>query len=176
MAETNFFWQGGRKVAVAKDASAITIEASSEAAAEAAAARASVDLQGVRPATPGLMRGSVSPAAREDAVDRLRAQHNVVHHVYRNAAEPEAGEYLITESFFLKFKTGTPESRINDYLARESLIVERQIDPTTLLVRVSDATGKNPIRAANAAAEESDVEYAEPNLVRPLTRFFIPPD
>jgi subtilisin family serine protease/subtilisin-like proprotein convertase family protein len=176
MAETHFFWQGGRKVAVAKDASAITIEAPSEAAAEAAAARASVDLQAVRPATPGLMRGNVAPAAREDAVDRLRAQHNVVHHVYRNATEPEAGEYLITESFFLKFKPGTPESRINDYLARESLIVERQIEPTTLLVRVSDATGKNPIRAANAAAEESDVEYAEPNLVRPLSRFFIPPD
>jgi subtilisin family serine protease/subtilisin-like proprotein convertase family protein len=176
MAETNFFWQGGRKVMVAKDASAITIEASSAAAAEAAAARANVDLQAVRPATPGLMRVDVAPAAREAAVDRLRAQHNVVHHVYRNATEPEASEYLITESFFLKFKPGTPESRINDYLARESLYVERQIDPTTLLVRVSDATGKNPIRAANAAMEEVDVEYAEPNLVRPLTRFFIPPD
>ena len=46
----------------------------------------------------------------------------------------------------------------------------------TFLVRVTDATGKNPIRAANAAQESSDVEYAEPNLVRPLTRFFIPTD
>jgi hypothetical protein len=45
------------------------------------------------------------------------------------------------------------------------------------LVRVTDATGRNPIRTANAAASRDDVEYAEPNRIRPLTKFaFIPPD
>ena len=47
----------------------------------------------------------------------------------------------------------------------------------TYLVRVTEATGRNPIRTANAAASRDDVEYAEPNLVRRLARFaFIPPD
>lgn len=175
MADTSYFWQGGRKIAVEKDASAITIEAPSEADAQGAAARAGVQLRALRAATPTLVRATVAHD-REAAVDALRAQNNVVHHVYRNAAQPEAGEYLITESFFLKFKPGTPESRVNEYLARENLVVERQLEPLALLVKVTDATGMNPIRAANKARENADVEYAEPNLVRPLQRFFIPPD
>jgi subtilisin family serine protease len=175
MTDTTYFWQGGRRIAVEKDASTITIEALSEADAQGAAARAGVQLHALSAATPTLVRATVAQD-RETAVDALRAQDNVVHHVYRNAAQPESGEYLITESFFLKFKDGTPDSRINDYLARESLIVERQIEPLALLVKVTDATDMNPIRAANKAMENPDVEYAEPNLVRPLQRFFIPPD
>ena len=36
-------------------------------------------------------------------MSRLRAEHNVVHHIYRDQHAPE-NEYLITESFFIKFK------------------------------------------------------------------------
>jgi subtilisin family serine protease len=175
MAETNYFWQGGRKIAVQKDTSAITIHATSEANAQAAATRAGVQLDSVHATTPGLVRATVAQD-REGAVDKLRAQHNVVHHVYRNAAAPDANEYLITESFFLKFKPGTPQSAITEFMAAESLVLERDLGDSTFLVRVTDATGKNAIRCANAAMERSDVEYAEPNLVRQLQRFFIPPD
>lgn len=180
MTDTSYFWQGGRKIAVQKDATAITIQASSEAAALDAASRAGVTLSAPRVATPTLVRAALERDT-EASIERLRAQKNVVHHVYRDLAaqvQPEdAGEYLITESFFLKFKPGTPAQRMHDYLLREHLVVERDLGNLTLLVRVTDATGKNPIRAANAAQEgSSDVEYAEPNLVRPLTRFFIPAD
>jgi len=101
---------------------------------------------------------------------------NVVHHVYRDQQTGES-EYLITESFFIKFKQDTPENRILEYPAAEHLIVEREIGDKTYLVRVTDATGRNPIRTANAAASRDNVEYAEPNRIRPLTKFaFIPPD
>jgi subtilisin-like proprotein convertase family protein/subtilisin family serine protease len=101
---------------------------------------------------------------------------NVVHHVSRDQQTGES-EYLITESFFIKFKQDTPENRILEYLAAEHLIVAREMGDKTYLVRVTDATGRNPIRTANAAASRDDVEYAEPNLIRPLTKFaFIPPD
>ena len=39
---------------------------------------------------------------RADVVDRLRAEDNVVHHVYRDQQTGES-EYLITQSFFIKF-------------------------------------------------------------------------
>lgn len=175
MAETLYFWQGGRKIAVEKDPSAITIHAASEGDAQAAAQRAGVQLHRMRAASPQLMRAEVTQD-REATVDKLRAAHNVVHHVYREPGQPEGPEFLITESFFVKFKDGTPQQEIDDYLAREKLVVERAVGPNTLLVRVTTDTGKNAIRAANAAHDSSHVEFAEPNLVRTLQRFFIPPD
>lgn len=175
MDETQYFWQGGRKIEVRKDDSAITIQAASESDVEHAAGHAGVALTGTAPVRPGLYRATVVDD-REVAVDRLRAEDKVVHHVYRDRRTGES-EYLITESFFIKFKPDTPESRILEYLASESLVVEQAMGDNTFLVRVTDATGRNPIRTANAATDRADVEYAEPNLVRQLTRFaFIPPD
>jgi subtilisin-like proprotein convertase family protein/subtilisin family serine protease len=65
---------------------------------------------------------------------------------------------------------------MREYFAAEHLQVEREMGNNTFLVRVTSETGRNPIRTANAAMERLDVEFAEPNLVRRLTRFFIPPD
>ena len=52
MSETNYFWQGGRKIPVQKDVAEITIQAPSEAAARGAAERAGVQLSAVSAATP----------------------------------------------------------------------------------------------------------------------------
>lgn len=174
MAETSFFWQGGRKIEVEQDAAEVTIQAASEEEAHAAAARAGVELAAAEPAAPGLVHARVV-GDRDESMKRLRAADNVVHHVYRDR-ETQGSEYLITESFFIKFKDGTPDHGIREYLAAEHLVVEQDMGNKTYLVRVTDATGRNPIRAANAAATRGDVEYAEPNLVRRLTRFFTPPD
>ncbi len=175
MAESNHFWQGGRKIPIKKDERAITIHATSEANAQAAADRAGVRLESVEPTSPGLVRATLAQD-REDAVTKLRAQHNVVHHVYRRAGAPDDSEYLVTEAFFLKFKSGTPAKAVTDFLASEHLVLERDLGDQTFLVRVTDATGKSAVRCANDAMERADVEYAEPNLVRRLQRFFIPPD
>ncbi len=175
MAETNYFWQGGRKIQVSKDDSAITIHAASEEEAQRAAERVGVTLSAAQPVSRGLVRATIV-GDREESVNRLRSEDNVVHHVYRDQKTGE-GEYLITESFFIKFKPDTPEDRILEYLSAEHLVVERDLGDKTYLVRVTNDTGRNPIRTANAAASRDDVEYAEPNLIRPLTRFaFIPPD
>ncbi|WP_426210167.1 S8 family serine peptidase [Massilia sp. TWP1-3-3] len=106
----------------------------------------------------------------------MRAARHVVHHVYRDRESGET-EYLITESFFIKFKPDTPDERSSAYLQDRHLVRERDLGNLTYLVRVTDATGSNPIGAANAAATDADIEYAEPNIIRPLTRFaFIPAD
>jgi subtilisin-like proprotein convertase family protein/subtilisin family serine protease len=174
MSETSYFWQGGRKIEVQQDDAAVTIHADNEIAARSAAARAGVDLRDATAAAPGLIKARVA-GDRDASMTKLRTERNVVHHVYHGRQAPDS-EYLITETFFIKFKDGTPEHRIREYFAAEHLTVEREMGSNTFLVRVTSATGRNPIRTANAAMERPDVEYAEPNLVRRLTRFFIPPD
>jgi len=175
MSETNYFWQGGRKIEVQKDDSTITIHATSEADARTAVERAGVEIGAIEPVTTGLVRATIIDD-RERSVNRLRAENNVVHHVYCDQQTNE-NEYLITESFFIKFKQDTPENRILEYLEAENLVVEQAMGDKTYLVQVTNATGRNPIRTANAAASREDVEYAEPNLIRPLMKFaFIPPD
>jgi subtilisin family serine protease/subtilisin-like proprotein convertase family protein len=175
MSETSYFWQGGRKIEVEKDDAAVTIHADNEAAARSAADRAGVDFSATAEAAPGLVHAEIT-GDRDRSMERLRADDNVVHHVYRDRQAPES-EYLITETFFIKFKSDTPDSRIREYLSTEHLVVEREMGDKTFLVRVTDSTGRNPIRTANAAASRDDVEYAEPNLVRRLVRFaMIPPD
>jgi subtilisin family serine protease/subtilisin-like proprotein convertase family protein len=175
MSETNYFWQGGRKIEIRQDDAAVTIHAENAAEAESAAERAGVELRAAANAAPGLVQAEVV-GDRDGSIDRLRADDNVVHHVYRDRQTAES-EYLITESFFIKFKPETPETRILDYFAAEHLAVEQELGDKTWLVRVTGGTGRNPIRTANAAASRDDVEYAEPNLVRRLMRFaFIPPD
>jgi subtilisin family serine protease len=175
MSETTYFWQGGRKIEVRQDDAAVTIHADNAEAAQSTAARAGVELRGAEAAAPGLIRAQIV-GDRDHSISRLRAEHNVVHHIYRDRHAPE-NEYLITESFFIKFKPETPDHRIREYFAAEHLVVEQEMGNKTYLVRVTDGTGRNPIRTANAAVSRDDVEYAEPNLVRRVTRFaFIPPD
>jgi subtilisin-like proprotein convertase family protein/subtilisin family serine protease len=175
MAEALHFWQGKRKIEVREDASALTIHAASEADARSAADRAGIQLESVERAAPGLMRAQVA-GDLDSSMSRLRTSTNVVHHVYRNVEAPDV-EYLITDSFFVKFKPNTSEQRIRDYFQAENLVIDKDLGDLTYLVRVTTDTGRNPIRTANAAQSRTDVEYAEPNLVRQLTRFaFIPPD
>jgi subtilisin-like proprotein convertase family protein/subtilisin family serine protease len=174
VSETTYFWQGGRRIDVSQDATDVTIHAENEAVARLAASRAGVELREARPAAPGLVHATVD-GDRDVSMNRLRSDSNIVHHVYRDRSSPQT-EYLITESFFIKFKAGTTDERMREYFAAEHLVVEREMGDNTFLVRVTAETGRNPLRTANAAMERDDVEYAEPNLVRRLTRFFIPPD
>jgi subtilisin family serine protease/subtilisin-like proprotein convertase family protein len=175
MVAKSYFWQGGRKIEIDEDASAVTIHAADENEAKETAKRSGVELRSTKAAAPGLVRAEVV-GDRDDGMRRLRDASNVVHHVYRGSTSRDS-EYLITESFFVKFKPDTPEHRIQEFVAAEHLRVEQDLGNKTYLVRVTTQTGRNPIRAANAAATRPDVEYAEPNLVRRLQRaVFIPPD
>src|SRR5687767_6240053 len=115
MAETTYFCQGGRRIEIAQDESAITIHADDVAEATEPAQEAGVTLRAPQAAAPGLVRAEVVGDS-ETAVDKLRADDNVIHHVYRDRRTQDS-EYLITESFFIKFKPDTPDSRIREYVA-----------------------------------------------------------
>ncbi len=176
MPTSDYFWQGGRKIPIAEAATEITVHAADPEAARGAADRAGVALADVGRVAPGLMHATVPAEERDAAMARLREADNVVHHVYRASADP-ASEYLITDTFFIKFKPGTTGAALERLLREEHLELVRDLGDDTLLVRVTTATGKNPIKTANSAAQREEVEYAEPNLVRRLQRFaFIPGD
>jgi subtilisin family serine protease/subtilisin-like proprotein convertase family protein len=175
MSTNEYFWQGGRKIPIEQTENDITLHASDVEAARAAADQAGVSLEGVERVGPDLIRATVA-GERDVSIARLRQSSNVVHHVYRTPRQPDS-EYLITDTFFIKFKPGTTAETIDQFLRYENLEVVQNLGQNTLLVRVTTETGRNPIKTANLAAARDDVEYAEPNLVRQLQRFaFIPAD
>ncbi|XZE33740.1 S8 family serine peptidase [Pirellulaceae bacterium SH501] len=171
---SDFFWQGGRKVAIAQSPNMVTFQAPDRLAAVNIASKSGIRLDDVCQVSDGLVKASIADD-RDAAINKLR-RDIVVHHVY-HAPEQPSQEYLITDTFFVKFKPGTSARSIEIFLRDESLEVVDDLGNGTILVRVTNATGRNCIKASNSAASRSDVEYAEPNLVRRLEKFaFIPPD
>lgn len=175
MTTNQYFWQGGRKIPIEQTESEITLHASDVETAESAANRAGVSLRSFEQVGPELVRATVA-GDRDRSMAQLRQSDNIVHHIYRTPGESDS-EYLITDSFFLKFKPETSRQAIDEFLRQENLEVVRNLGQNTLLVRVTTETNRNAIKTANLAAERQDVEYAEPNLVRQLQRFaYIPAD
>jgi subtilisin family serine protease len=172
---TIYFMQGGQRIEVEEDDAAVTIHASSADSARNVAAMTRVGLSDAREAAPGLVRARLL-GSRDESMERLRKQR-VVHHVYRDAKNRDA-EYLITDTFYIKFKSGVPRERIADYFSLEHLEVVTDLGESLFVVRVTDQTKSNPLRVANRAHAMSDVEYAEPNMIREVQRSapFIPAD
>lgn len=173
MSTNTYFWQGGRKIPIEHTESDITLQASDIEAAKAFADQAEVPLEDMAQVAPNLIRANVR-VDRNHSMAQLRRLGTVVHHVYRTPEQPDS-EYLITDTFFIKFTIGTTVETIEQFIRDEHLEVVQNLGQNTLLVRVTTATGRNPIKTANLAAARGDVEYAEPNLVRQLQRFAFKP-
>lgn len=174
MAGTSYFWQGGRKIEIEQSGREITVEAIGPEEVYEAAERADVAVERVESVAPSLVRVEL-PEDRDRGMAKLRESH-VVHHVYHTKDHPD-DQVLISDTFFIKFTDDAPSHMIRRYLQDEHLEVVDDFGKNRLLVRVTDETGRNPIRAANAAVRRAEVEYAEPNLVRELVKFaFLPSD
>jgi subtilisin-like proprotein convertase family protein len=171
----NYFWQGGRKIEIEQTESDITLQVPNVQTAETVAKELGIGLESTTQVGPGLVRASLA-GDRDQSMANLRAAEQIIHHVYRTPGETDS-EYLITDSFFVKFRPETPAQDIQEFLDTEKLELVQEVAPLTLLVRVTNSTNKNAIKSANLAAARRDVEYAEPNLVHQLKRFaFLPAD
>ncbi|MCP3995441.1 MAG: S8 family serine peptidase [bacterium] len=174
MANTTYYWQGGRKIEIEYAGNVTTIQAEEVEDVERAASDAGIEIKEAKTISPSLVRVEIA-RDRDYAMDALRKTY-VVHHVYATKGQPD-NEILITDTFFLKFRENTSKREINDFLEREHLEVEEIFGEGSFLVRVTDGTGRNGVKVCNSASLQENVEYAEPNLVRRLTRFdFIPTD
>jgi subtilisin-like proprotein convertase family protein len=175
MTTNTYFWQGGRKIPIEPAESDITLHAADIEAARVAASEAGVRLEDIAQVSPNLIRATIGADCNR-SMAQLRQSGNVVHHIYRTPGQADS-EYLITDTFFVKFKPGTTAETIDQFVQDEHLQVVQNLGQNTLLVRVTTATGRNSIKTSNLAAAREDVEYAEPNLLRQLQRFgFIPAD
>ena len=94
------------------------------------------------------------------------------------SSSSESSEYLITETFFVKFKEGARRADVNKFIKDRALVVVQDIGNRTLLLKVTNESGGSAVRVANEAVERASdlVEFAEPNLIRKLQKCFIPAD
>lgn len=174
MPSTNYFWQGGRKLEIEYADDLTSVQANSISEVEELARTLDVPVRNPQLVAPGLVSVRM-PIDRDGSMQKLR-QDRVVHHIYQLKNQPE-NSVIVTDSFFVKFKEGTSQQEIDQYFKDEHLTVQEAFPDGSLLLRVSDETGRNPLKTANLAANLDIVEYAEPNLIRQLQRFaFIPTD
>jgi subtilisin family serine protease len=173
MADKLYFWQGGTRIEIEEKPDLVTIEAPTIERAFEAAESAGVEVADVAPVSENMimmrMRGS-----RDAGMHAIRGQGQVLHHVYSTPRNPD-DKIIITDSFYLRFKSGVDQETRKTIVDGEKLEILDKIDRDTWLVRVTDATGTNPIRSANKLAKEEAVEFAEPNIVHTLQRFDTPP-
>ncbi len=169
MTESTYFWQGKRKVEIEQKPDVVTIETPSVEFAFEAAKSAGVEVTDIAPVSNMMVRMRVR-GDRDQGMAELRDKGHILHHVYNIAGNPQ-DQVLITESFYLKFKDGVSEDKKAERISSENLEIVKRIDTNTYLVKVTDATGTNPLKSANKLAEDALVEYAEPNIIHSLQRF-----
>lgn len=117
---------------------------------------------------------------RDDLMAYLRKQlpeGSVVHHAYNPVGDPIT-RYYLTDRIILCCRQGTALSTVETLLAKHQLVLIRQYPALvpTFLVRVTDASGKNPLKVAVELEEEVIVDFAEPNLINRYEEAYLPTD
>lgn len=172
MVEKLYLRQGGERIEVEEKPDLITMEVSSIEKAFSVADEAGVEVTNVMPIADNMMRMQTR-GERDAAMESIRGAGEVLHHVYNAVGNPD-DEIVITESLYLRFSPDVTDARKGEIVEKENLEVLDRIDDQNWLVKVTEATGKNPIRSANALEREDEVEFAEPNLVHMIQRFDAP--
>lgn len=118
----------------------------------------------VKPLTADIARVQVQDAqSRDQAMAEIR-QENVAHHIYRVSGTQE--EVTIDNRILLTLQNEDPallEALINEF----QLIPEGRMGDAHVL-RVTAATGSNPLKVANAIAERPGVAACSPQVLMPM--------
>lgn len=128
---SEYFWQGGKKIPISPSANQITIQADSEVAVSDLASDAGVSLQNVEKVAEGVVTAKVTD--RDSSMKKLR-ENAIVHHVYHAPEEP-ASEYLIDDTFYIKFMAHRMQGPTKPF-PRAQRGVSRQTHPNTTTYRV----------------------------------------
>ena len=169
MSEKSFYWQGGRKIEIEQKSDLVTIETPNVDSAFEATRNAGIEAADLAPVSDKMIRMRVR-GDRDQGMETLRKSGHVLHHVYNTVGNPQ-DQIVITDSIHLKFKKNVSKKDRANLIASEKLEIVDTLGADTLLVKVTNETGTNPLKAANRLAKSSAVEYAEPNIVHALERF-----
>jgi subtilisin family serine protease len=172
-----YVWRGGQRIEVEKEADRFTVMPSS--AGQLDRVRHAPGVRGVKGVTNQVFKVQTTPDARDTAMATLRSDPagTVVHHAYRPKGS-EGTIYYLTDRIIVRFDPKATSAQIEKVLEKYALKVlkEYEGEKDTLLVQVTRSSGANPIKVANALAEEKRVLSAEPNMINRFTSAYIPPD
>lgn len=117
---------------------------------------------------------------RDGLMSHLRKQlppGAVVHHAYNPEGDPIT-RYYLTDQIAIRFVAGTTAAKREAILGKQHLELVRSYpgEAPVYLVRVTDATGKNPLKVAVELQAEKAVTFAEPNLINRFEPAYLPTD
>lgn len=165
---------GGVQVTVEHQDNTVLLREDNALVARDTLSRAHIQATRVEALRPRLQR--VDLIDRDHAMDQLRADGLLVHHVYRQIGEP-ANEFLIGERLFLGCRDITAVQRL---VQQHKLRVLRDYGNARVLAEVTTATGSNVLRLVSLLQQSNDPDLllAEPDLYRELRRAmpFVPAD
>lgn len=106
------------------------------------------------------------PQRVDEAMAALRADGHVVHHVYRLAEDPTQ-ELTIGDLIYLVPAQGVSSEQLQALLDEYRLVWLRQLLGRIEVVRVTLATGVNPIKLLERLQTRAELSLAEPDIVIP---------
>jgi subtilisin family serine protease len=172
-----YVWRGGRRIELEKETDRFTVIPSS--AGQLERVRSTPGVRGIKGVTNQVFKVETTPNERDAAMAAMRSDPlaAVVHHAYRPKGS-EGTIYYLTDKIIVRFDLKATNAQIDKMLAKYALKVlkEYEGEKNTLLVQVTSSSEANPIKVANAMAEEKLVLSAEPNMVNRFMSAYIPPD
>jgi subtilisin family serine protease len=104
--------------------------------------------------------------SRDDLMEEVRKE-TVAHHIYK--VEETGEEIVIDNRIFLTLHQKDPEL-LEDIVQDYRLVSEGRMGNAYVL-RVTEATGRNPLKVANEIAQREGVASCTPQLLVPMQRF-----
>ena len=95
---------------------------------------------------------------RDSSMEEIR-KRNVAHHVYVEKDGDQ--EFIINDHIFVRVKNPEALNQIKE----EHNLVDAGTMGDTHVLKVTNATGQNPIKTANIIDERDDIEYSSPQLM-----------
>lgn|GEM_PF-2087969 len=154
----------GQRVELVRHPTDFSVIAPLNAMAEGVADEGLYENAALAPLTANQTRVQIeNPEARDEVMAEVR-QTNVAHHIYQVQDTDE--EIVIDNRILLTL-------RYEDPAALESIIQEYQLQPEGRLgdahvLRVTSASGMNPLKVANLIAQRDDVLSCQPQVLIPM--------
>lgn len=171
---TDHLWQNGEEIAIEKELNCLTTYITS---LEKMSILASLDgVLDIKNVFNEVYRLKVEPEKLETILQTIRVELNMVaHHAYKPIGATQT-RYYLTDKITVKFKPGVTPKQVDNLLFQYNLRYVRSYSDSILLLQITAATQRNPIKAANEISAKRTVEYAEPNLISRFEPSFLPLD
>jgi subtilisin family serine protease len=169
--------RNGQKIKVKKEDDYFTAYAKDEVDIEQIKSLPGV--KEVEPIQNNILKVNVKPGQLDKAMEmyRLETDQHIAHHAYTPINSSET-RYYITDTIAVKFKEGTPKERIEKILedTKVEIVKEYRDSDNTFTIKVTKASGMNPVKLSNMLSEMEEVEFAEPDLINRFVTFYEPMD